>query len=146
MSSRGFPSMTALLGLLAIAGYQNREKIGEWVGSLGGQGGQPAADGVLPPPADAAAGEAGQAGGLGGLKDLVDQFRNAGHAETVDSWVGSGPNQPAAPAQLESALGPDLLQTLAQQTGLTKEELLSRLSQVLPSAVDHSTPSGRVPA
>ena len=25
--SRGFPSMTALLGLLAVAGYQNRDKI-----------------------------------------------------------------------------------------------------------------------
>ena len=24
--SRGYPSMTALLGLLAIAGYQNRDK------------------------------------------------------------------------------------------------------------------------
>ena len=27
--SRGFPSMTALLGLLALAGYQNRDKIAE---------------------------------------------------------------------------------------------------------------------
>ncbi len=27
MASRGFPSMTALLALLAIAGYQNRDKI-----------------------------------------------------------------------------------------------------------------------
>lgn len=27
--SRGYPSMTALLGLLAIAGYQNRDKIAE---------------------------------------------------------------------------------------------------------------------
>ena len=27
--SRGFPSMTALLGLLAIAGYQNRDKLAE---------------------------------------------------------------------------------------------------------------------
>ncbi|MCP1838373.1 hypothetical protein ACVIHI_000258 [Bradyrhizobium sp. USDA 4524] len=26
---RGMPSMTALLGLLAIAGYQNREKLAE---------------------------------------------------------------------------------------------------------------------
>ena len=25
--SRGFPSMTALLGLLALAGYQNRDKL-----------------------------------------------------------------------------------------------------------------------
>ena len=27
--SRGMPSMTALLGLLALAGYQNRDKLGE---------------------------------------------------------------------------------------------------------------------
>ncbi len=33
--SRGFPSMTALLGLLAIAGYQNRDKIAEMLRGLG---------------------------------------------------------------------------------------------------------------
>ena len=27
--SRGYPSLTALLGLLAIAGYQNRDKLAE---------------------------------------------------------------------------------------------------------------------
>ena len=44
--SRGFPSMTALLGLLAVAGYQNRDKIAEMLGGAGkaapaggGQGG-----------------------------------------------------------------------------------------------------------
>ena len=30
--SRGFPSMTALLGLLAVAGYQNRDKLAELLG------------------------------------------------------------------------------------------------------------------
>ena len=30
--SRGMPSMTALLGLLAVAGYQNRHKIAEVLG------------------------------------------------------------------------------------------------------------------
>ena len=30
--TRGFPSMTALLGLLAIAGYQNRDKLAEMLG------------------------------------------------------------------------------------------------------------------
>jgi hypothetical protein len=39
--SEGFPSMTALLGLLAVAGYQNRDKIAEMLGGL--QGGQAAA-------------------------------------------------------------------------------------------------------
>ena len=36
--SRGFPSMTALLGLLAVAGYQNREKLGEMLKGLSGSG------------------------------------------------------------------------------------------------------------
>ena len=31
--SKGYPSMTALLGLLAVAGYQNRDKIAEWLGT-----------------------------------------------------------------------------------------------------------------
>ena len=34
--SRGFPSMTALLGLLAIAGYQNRDKLAEMLGGKQG--------------------------------------------------------------------------------------------------------------
>ena len=33
--SRGYPSLTALLGLLAIAGYQNRDKIAEMLGRSG---------------------------------------------------------------------------------------------------------------
>jgi hypothetical protein len=33
--SRGFPSMTALLGLLAVAAYQHRDKIAEMLGSIG---------------------------------------------------------------------------------------------------------------
>ena len=41
--SRGLPSMTALLGLLAIAGYQNRHKIAEMLGGLGQN--RPGADG-----------------------------------------------------------------------------------------------------
>ena len=40
--SRGFPSMTALLGLLAIAGYQNRDKIAEMLrGATAGGPGAP---------------------------------------------------------------------------------------------------------
>lgn len=164
--SRGLPSMTALLGLLAVAGYQNRDKIGEWIGGMtGGQGqpGQPGQgqagqvgqdkpaglDGLLGSWRDAASGAAaGGAGGFlgGGLKDLVDQFRNAGHGETVDSWVNPGPNQPAEPKQLEGAIGQDVLQQLAQQTGLSKDEILSRLSRTLPEAVDRYTPDGRLPA
>ena len=33
--SRGMPSMTALLGLLALAGYQNRDKLAELLKDAG---------------------------------------------------------------------------------------------------------------
>lgn len=162
MSSRGFPSMTALLGLLAIAGYQNRDKIAEML--RGGQ--QPGLPGQQPGQQSGglAGGLAGGLGGLGGLLgglggagtdaggllngglgELMDRFRQSGHAETADSWVGTGPNKEIAPPQLEQAIGPDVLDTLTQQTGLSREEILSRLSRDLPHAVDQYTPEGRLP-
>ena len=39
----------------------------------------------------------------------------------------------------------DVLNTLSQQTGLSREELLSRLTRELPAAVDKFTPEGRLP-
>jgi uncharacterized protein YidB (DUF937 family) len=86
-------------------------------------------------------------GGLvsGGLGELIESFRQNGQGDAVDSWVGTGPNKEVAPDQLESAIGPDVLATLTQQTGLSREELLARLSRELPKAVDQYTPEGRVP-
>ena len=60
-------------------------------------------------------------------------------------WVSTGPNKQIAPEQLEQAIGPDVLASLTQQTGLSREELLSRLSTTLPEAVDQYTPDGRLP-
>ncbi|WP_445500444.1 YidB family protein [Microvirga sp. G4-2] len=156
MSSRGFPSMTALLGLLAIAGYQNRDKIAEMM--RGGQRpGAPGQPGQLPgQQAGGLGGLGGLLGGLGGagaggllnggLGELVDRFRQNGQGDVADSWVSTGPNKEIAPQQLEQAIGPDVLATLTQQTGLSREEILARLSRELPQAVDQYTPEGRIPA
>jgi uncharacterized protein YidB (DUF937 family) len=151
--SRGMPSMTALLGLLAVAGYQNRDKIAEM---LGGPKQQPAGG---PPASNQQAGFGGALGKLGGmlggasagsllsggLRDLVERFKQNGQGHAADSWVNRGPNQQIAPHQLEQAIGPDVLNTLSQQTGLSREELLSRLTRELPEAVDKFTPDGRLP-
>jgi uncharacterized protein YidB (DUF937 family) len=140
--ARGMPSLAALLGLVAIAGYQNRDKIGEFVKNLtksDGPGG-----GLI----DSVKKQLGAEGTnvSGGLGELVDQFKKAGQGATADSWVAKGPNTPITGNQLETALGPDMIDALAKQTGLTREELLSRLSKVLPEAVDKMTPEGRLPA
>jgi uncharacterized protein YidB (DUF937 family) len=155
--ARGFPSMTALLGLLAVAGYQNRDKITEWLGGLqkgqpGGvaQGNQQSGAGSLPPGLDNLLGGVGGAGAGGflssGLRDLVENFKRAGQGEAVDSWVGRGPNKDVKAQQLEQAIGPDVLATLSRETGLSHEELLARLTRELPQAVDKYTPEGRIPS
>ena len=38
-----------------------------------------------------------------------------------------------------------MLAALEQQTGLSQEELLARLSRELPNVVDKYTPDGRIP-
>jgi uncharacterized protein YidB (DUF937 family) len=155
--SRGFPSMTALLGLLAVAGYQHRDKIAEMLGGIGkstpsgtgqstpGGTGQSGIGGFLGQLSESLGGAG--AGGLlsGGLGELVDRFKQSGHGDTAESWVGTGPNKPVTPPQLEQAIGSEVLETLSKQTGLSREELLARLSRELPDAVDKYTPHGRLP-
>lgn len=151
--SRGMPSMVALLGLLAVAGYQNRDKFAEM---LGGRNQEP---GSAPGPLKEQGPQGGVLGNLGGifggasagsvlsggLRDLVERFKQSGHAEAADSWVKTGPNQPMGSDRLEQAIGPEVLGTLSEQTGLSREELLARLTRDLPGAVDKFTPHGRLP-
>ena len=155
--SRGFPSMTALLGLLAVAGYQNRDKIAEMLRGLGqgapgtapGTPGTPSQSGGLGGVLEQLRGSLGGAGAGGflnsGLGELMDRFKQNGQGATADSWVSTGPNKPVTPSQLEQAIGPDVLTALQQQTGLSREELLARLSRELPNAVDKYTPQGQLP-
>ena len=56
-----------------------------------------------------------------------------------------GPQSGDFSPQLKQAIGPDVLQTLEQQTGLSQQEILARLSRELPTAVDKYTPEGRLP-
>jgi uncharacterized protein YidB (DUF937 family) len=81
----------------------------------------------------------------GGLGDLLKQLQQNGHGETANSWVSPGPNKQIAPNDLASALGADQINGLMSQTGLSRDDLLSGLSQQLPGVVDHLTPDGRVP-
>ena len=150
--SRGMPSMTALLGMLALAGYQNRDKIMEMINnatsglSKTGTGEQSSAQSNLSNVFGGLLGGGG-AGGLlgGGLNDLLEQFTKNGQGDTAESWVGTGPNKEISPPQVKQAIGQDVLAALEQQTGLSQEEILARLSRELPTAIDKYTPDGRLP-
>ena len=87
----------------------------------------------------------GDGGLLGGLGGLLNRFQQSGHDDVIKSWIGTGQNKPIAPGQLGSALGSDVVKSLAQRSGLSEQELMAQLSQILPGVVDKLTPNGRLP-
>ena len=93
--SRGFPSMTALLGLLAIAGYQNRDKIAEMLGGLNkpGSSGQGGIGGLLGQLSSSLGGAS--TGGIlsAGLGEILERFKQSGQGDTAESWVKNRPKQ-----------------------------------------------------
>jgi uncharacterized protein YidB (DUF937 family) len=166
-------AMTALLSVLAVAGFQNRDKIAEVLKGLSGnleRRGEPSGASASDPATAGQSGGLGDllgglggAGGIGSLGDLLrgtagtggilsgglggllDQFGQTGHGETAKSWVQDGPNSEIDDRTLSDALGPEVLQDIAGRTGLSQEEILARLSRDLPKAVDGLTPNGTLP-
>jgi uncharacterized protein YidB (DUF937 family) len=91
---------------------------------------------------------AGNAGGSalsGGLNDLLKQLQQSGQGEVAKSWVANGPNKPISSDDLAKALGADQIDTLVAHSGLSRNDLLSALSEHLPEAVNQLTPDGRLP-
>ena len=80
----------------------------------------------------------------GGLSDIIEKFKNSGHGDVAQSWVGNGPNAPVSSDAIESALG-DRLDGLAQRFGIPRDELVSGIKQHLPEVINALTPHGRVP-
>lgn len=144
-SGRVPPLAKALAGLLAYSKLKNR----------GGESPIQANDASLAerledffkPSASGGPTAKGVIGALltGGLMDLVHQFRGAGKADAVESWVAHGPNQAISAEDLSKILTEEQVAFLTARTGLSRQELLAGLSQRLPQAVDGLTPEGRVP-
>lgn len=81
----------------------------------------------------------------GGMMDLVQQFRGAGRADAVDSWVARGENREVSPDDLSQVLTEQQVAFLTKRSGLSREELLKGLSDQLPQVIDRLTPDGRLP-
>jgi uncharacterized protein YidB (DUF937 family) len=88
-----------------------------------------------------------QAGGVQGLASTLQQH---GLGEAVQSWIGSGSNQPISADQLNQVLQKSGLDSVvanaAGKLGVDPGQLVGQLAQVLPHAVDHLTPEGQAPA
>ena len=122
------PVKMALLGLLAYRTLKGKGRLAGMGGTAGGLGGL-LAGGAL----------------SGGLKDLMDRFRQTGQEQKAQSWVSPGANQSIAPSELEQVLGEERINWLVEETGMARDQLLTKLSGELPAAVDELTPDGRLP-
>ena len=145
--SRSTPSLLALLGLVAVAGYQNRDRINEMLSDARqsdptfGTGMAPVGEGFV-----ADIGQFFQGFSVNAaLGDLVERFKVTGQGDAANSWVSDKANTPLGVDALETALGQETLKELAQKTGLSQAEVLFRLNVALPNVVNHLTPDGRLP-
>jgi len=84
-----------------------------------------------------------QNGGLGGLMGRMQQ---SGMGDQVQSWIGTGQNQPIAPDALSQIFGQGQLGQIAQQLGMSQQEAAGSMAQMLPELVNEMTPQGQIPA
>lgn len=82
----------------------------------------------------------------GGLPGLTSKLASSGLGQQVQSWVGHGENQPVSGGQVQQAMDPGQLKSMAKQAGMTPEETSDHVAQALPDMVDQATPHGQMPA
>lgn len=159
------PVTMALLAILAYRTYQGKGRLADMLGR-GDQDGDAAgnAPGANPTGGNAMGGNTGGLGGLlggnlggllaggaaggllsGGLAEILKQFEQHGRGEAAQSWIGRGENRPLSEQDVEETLGADTVNSLAEQAGMPRDEILRGLSQGLPQAIDQLTPDGRLP-
>ena len=100
-------------------------------------------------------GQNGQEGGLaslqrmftcnGGLQGMTSKLTSSGMGKQVQSWIGTGENQPVTGQQMQQAMDPNELHSMAQQAGMTDEEAGEQLAQAMPQMVNDATPQGQIP-
>jgi len=81
----------------------------------------------------------------GGLSGLIATFEQKGLGGVVASWVGTGQNLPISAEQLQSVLGSEQVQAMAQKLGLSPQDVSGHLAELLPQVIDKLTPGGSVP-
>ena len=81
----------------------------------------------------------------GGLSGLVQNFHQNGLGDVVSSWISTGQNLPVSADQLQSVLGSEQIQAIAQKLGISTGDAGSHLASLLPQIIDGLSPNGQLP-
>jgi len=79
----------------------------------------------------------------GGMDGLLNQLKQNGLGEQVQSWVGSGTNQAVSPEQVQQGLGTSTLENIAQRAGISPQVASGVIAVVLPLVVSHFSNGGQ---
>jgi len=83
-------------------------------------------------------------GHAGGLAGMLQAFEQGGLGQAAASWVGNGQNVPVTAEQVQSVLGSEKIQELAQRAGIPPEAASQAIAAVLPGLIDKLTPNGQL--
>jgi len=99
-------------------------------------------------------GQKGEQGGLAaisklfdadGMQGILSKLQASGLDKQVMSWIGHGQNEPVTGDDIKNAVNPQQLSQVAQQSGMSQDEVADHVAQALPETVDKATPGGAVP-
>ena len=79
---------------------------------------------------------------LGSLQGLLQKLQQSGLGPQVQSWLGSGSNQPITAAQLESALGEGVVDKISTTLNMPPDQIFGFLAEHLPAVIDRLSPQG----
>ena len=73
----------------------------------------------------------------GGMDGILNQLKQNGLADQVQSWVSPGANQAVSPDQVQQGLGTSTIDNIAQRAGISPAVASSIIAVVLPLVVSH---------
>jgi uncharacterized protein YidB (DUF937 family) len=81
-----------------------------------------------------------------GMDGILNQLKQNGLAEQVQSWIGPGQNQAVSPDQVQQGLGQSIMENIAQRAGISPAMASGVIAVVLPLVVSHLSGNSGQPA
>src|SRR6202167_239193 len=78
----------------------------------------------------------------GGMDGILNQLKQNGLADQVQSWITPGENKDVSPDQVQQGLGTSTVENIAQRAGISPAAASSVIAVVLPLVVSHFSGAG----
>jgi uncharacterized protein YidB (DUF937 family) len=76
---------------------------------------------------------------------MMATLQSKGLGREVKSWVSNGQNTQVTGADIKKAADPAALRAMANEQGMSPDEMSGHIAKILPHVIDEATPDGMVP-